>query len=40
LLFQHGKGKLTFPNGDVYSGDFVDNKFCGRGTFRSAKGDV
>lgn len=31
-----GYGRLIFPNGDVYSGDFVNNIISGRGSFRSA----
>ena len=28
---QHGKGKYTLPEGDIYEGDFVRGKFHGNG---------
>ena len=36
----HGKGKLTWADGDVYEGDFVDDKRTGHGTLRLAIGNV
>ena len=27
----HGKGKKTFPNGDVYEGEFKDGSITGKG---------
>ena len=35
-----GKGKLTYANGSVYSGDFSGGLRHGVGTFRSSKGDT
>jgi len=34
----NGKGVIYFKNGDVFSGDYVDNRKCGRGTYRWADG--
>ncbi len=31
---RHGKGKNTFPNGDVYEGDYVNGKKHGNGIYR------
>jgi len=36
----HGKGKLTFENGEVYEGDFVDDKPQGKGKQTVENGDV
>ena len=37
---RQGDGKMTYVNGDVYEGGFVDNKFhCDRGIYRWADGD-
>lgn len=27
----HGQGELIHANGDIYKGQFVDNKKCGKG---------
>jgi serine/threonine protein kinase len=35
-----GKGKLTYANGSVYSGDFSGGLRHGVGTFRNSKGDT
>ncbi len=35
-----GKGKLTYANGSVYSGDFSSGLRQGVGTFRNSKGDT
>ena len=37
---KHGKGKMTYVNGDIYEGDFKDNKMNGVGTFTFASGGV
>lgn len=37
---RHGKGTLTYPNGSVYEGDFVDGKPWGRGKATSRNGDT
>lgn len=34
----NGQGKLTFENGDVYEGDFVNGVFNGQGTFTAKTG--
>lgn len=34
----NGQGKLTYPNGDVYEGNFVNGVFNGHGTFKSGMG--
>lgn len=36
----HGRGILTFPNGDRYEGEFVDGKIDGRGTMFLSTGDI
>ena len=36
----HGKGKLTFDNGDVYEGEFKDGEYHGMGKATLANGDV
>ena len=33
-------GKLVHVNGNVYEGDYEDNKRNGKGIFRFASGDV
>jgi len=33
-------GKITFSNGGYYEGDFVDNKYSGKGKLTSADGRV
>lgn len=37
LIFK--KGRLRFPNGDEYVGEFVNNKRHGKGEFRRSTGD-
>jgi len=34
---QHGKGKATYPNGDVYEGEYQEGKRHGQGTYRWIK---
>jgi hypothetical protein len=34
---KHGLGKMTFPNGDVYNGEWKENKMEGEGTYMYAK---
>lgn len=34
---KHGIGKMTFPNGDVYHGEWKENKMEGEGTYTYAK---
>ena len=36
----HGRGVQVFPDGAVYSGEFVDGKHEGTGRLSSASGDV
>ncbi|PRP85687.1 hypothetical protein PROFUN_06521 [Planoprotostelium fungivorum] len=36
---QHGQGKYTFTNGDVYEGDFKNGLFHGVGMFKRDNGD-
>ena len=36
----HGRGVLTFANGDRYVGEFADGEIGGRGTMHLANGDV
>ena len=37
---RQGNGKMTYVNGDIYEGGFVDNKFhCDRGLYRWADGE-
>lgn len=33
---KHGVGKMTFPNGDVYHGEWKENKMDGEGTYTYA----
>jgi len=33
LAFLNGKGKMTYVNGDIYEGDWVDNKRNGKGKY-------
>jgi hypothetical protein len=35
----HGKGRLEFPSGHIYEGDFEDNEFHGRGSLMFPNGD-
>jgi len=38
--YRQGNGKMTYVNGDIYEGGFVDNKIhCDRGIFRWADGE-
>eukprot|EP01102_Stenamoeba_stenopodia_P000216 TRINITY_DN1017_c0_g1_i2.p1 TRINITY_DN1017_c0_g1~~TRINITY_DN1017_c0_g1_i2.p1 ORF type:complete len:517 (-),score=60.21 TRINITY_DN1017_c0_g1_i2:242-1792(-) len=37
---RHGRGKMTYFNGSVYEGQFVNNKKHGLGTFTWARGDT
>jgi len=32
---RHGQGKFTYPNGDTYDGQWIDNKASGQGTFKT-----
>ncbi len=36
----HGKGKITFANGDIYEGDFVDGHFTGKGKMIFINGEI
>ena len=36
----NGRGKLTYFNGDVYTGKWKDGKLHGKGVYRFANGDV
>ena len=36
----HGRGVQVFPDGSVYSGEFVDGKYEGAGRLSKASGDV
>ena len=36
---RHGKGIYTYPNGDVYAGSWIQNKFDGRGYYIFGRGD-
>ena len=36
----HGKGTYTYANGNLYEGDFVEDKVHGKGTFTYANGNV
>ncbi len=35
----HGKGEMTFVNGDKYTGDWVENNRTGQGVYIFANGD-
>ena len=35
-----GRGTMRYPNGDVYEGEFKQDKREGRGTYRKANGQV
>ena len=35
-----GKGKMMWPDGNVYEGDWVDDKRTGKGKFTWSKGSV
>jgi hypothetical protein len=37
---QHGIGEFTYPNGNLYDGDYVDGKNCGEGKFTFSEGDA
>lgn len=37
---KHGKGVMTWANGDVYDGDWLDGNMTGKGKFTWANGDV
>ena len=37
---RHGRGVYRYADGDVYEGDYKDNKKHGRGVFRYTSGDV
>jgi len=37
---RHGLGKLIEPNGNIYIGNFLDNKYNGRGTIYFKSGSV
>ena len=36
---REGKGKMVFANGDIYQGNFLQNKFNDRGIMTFASGD-
>ncbi len=36
----HGKGKLSYANGDVYDGEWKNGSWFGKGVYISAEGDV
>ena len=36
----HGKGKLTFADGDMYEGDYQHDKIHGKGKLTFADGDM
>ena len=36
----HGKGKFTYANGNVYEGDYHNDKRHGKGKYTLANGDV
>lgn len=37
---KHGKGKLTYANGDSYEGEWVRDTKHGKGTFTLANGTI
>lgn len=37
---RHGKGICQFENGDVYEGDWIENKMAGQGVYKYASGNV
>ena len=37
---RHGKGKMTWPDGASYQGDWQYNQACGEGTFTHTSGDT
>lgn len=39
-LRQEGRGSMIYTNGDVYTGEWLDNKRCGHGTIKYADGRV
>jgi hypothetical protein len=36
----NGTGKLTYPNGDIYEGQFFEDKISGKGKVYYANGDI
>lgn len=36
----NGYGKLPFSNGDIYEGEFVNNKACGEGKMVNKSGEA
>lgn len=36
---KHGQGKMSYPNGNVYEGQWHRNTFCGQGVYHAFKGD-
>ena len=36
----NGRGKLTWPSGDVYEGNWIDDKMNGRGKLVYSNGDT
>jgi hypothetical protein len=36
----HGKGKLVYMNGDIYTGDFYNDEFFGEGVLTKENGDI
>ena len=37
---KHGNGQFRFTNGDVYDGEFKNNKYHGKGKFTFANGEI
>ena len=35
---RHGKGRIIQPDGDIYEGDWVNDKMHGRGTYHYTDG--
>ena len=37
---KNGKGKITYSNGDVFTGDFIDDKIQGNGQYQWKTMDI
>ena len=37
---RHGQGKMTWPDGACYEGDWSFNHACGKGKFFHSDGDI